>query len=881
MPAVPSEISLDGQTFRVAEVPNAFIALNDPLQPPRSEIAGDPGAVNLQKAEWQWTLTRFEGGEGRIVFDAQDTDPPHFYQTDGAVDTRTSGEFTMGTLPALVVNADGGTTTTTQGSALTGHAGTSGVDYVLDTLGNPAHTEARLINHVAAGEVKVATHDPTDGPVYVNFALDIATAYTTRFEGNTLTDVTGTSSDTGTDTIIGPGEEVKQGSRVHAGGVSVNVTIRWKSQGPGSLAIFRVHNETGSTDVDTTGSVSVGSTFDTITLSFTAEAGKTYGYYAKDGATSSDLQIDYIEESVTDTSCAYTLTIRNTTDSTDVTPTSGSLTGTATGPTIASLLYTAAAGKSYEYRVKNNGGTGADAETLIVDYISEVLGTLVTDPRLLVHGYNDDIWAVHHDGTNSDLFRYDFTNNEWDDIDDNFVAQLPVAAASSDRYLYILMANSVVWRFTATADSGVAYTTAPAGTGVGIAVANNRLYVLTTTTLTEYTLDGAAPTYAGTTKVAAGSFYNAETADQTVRQQMCGTENGVRFFTNVRGGPTTIYDFSDGALKPIGVLKRGWKATAIEHYDGITYIGAQTSNRALSPALTRSAIYYIDQPSMPPKHLGWLRFQDPDDEPIRSITAWGTDVYFLQGLNVWRYSTLTGGLVLDRVVGATTEENAVQVAVMDRKLWVAYSGQGIFVTANAYPSQTMYLYSPLWDFDAPADDKTVLGFEVLTKPLPANTAISMQYRLDEATAWTTLGTSQDVGTTLHTFAVSSAQATYSGRILQWRVGLSSSDGVSTPTVRAVTSRVLVLDYQQAFEMALDIRDDASSDRAVGGQLTGRGKMALLTTIRDNKALVAMVDRYSTHRSGDSDSYTGILRSIQPELDERGQGIARVRFEVVV
>jgi hypothetical protein len=755
---VDRHVVLGGTKFAIDEEADlSFRRISESVMVPRPEVAGVPGAENLNRSEWLWSMSDFSGGEGRLVFDREDAkNPPHFRTTDGAVDVRTKGEVTMSPVAANVVGD--------------------------------------------AGSV-------------------------TRFEGNTLTVTAGSQ------TVVGS-------------------------------------NLTG---------------FDT-----TNDAARTGNRTPGAGVVTVNCRLVDAEMSM-NASVTARLRVRNTTDSVDTASTSFTFGGGPPGTFTLTVSFTGVAGKTYQYFIEVTAASGNLPHEFSTDYIDEAVGaSQPSDPRILAHGYGDEVWMVHFDGTNSDVFIWDFVNNDWSAVHSNVIAQVPVAMVASDRYQYILFANGLIYRFTTTAASGTQYIAAPvSGTAIGLAIANNRIYLLTTDRLYEIAIDQTvglplAENTANYKRIAnPGDFYAKESGDQTLMHQMTGIGSGVRFFTTVRGGPTTIWEYSDGALKPIATLEHGYKATAIFHYSGVTWIGVQFTTRDTAGANRKRAGAYYIAADLVPRFLGYFRFHDPDDNHIQVITAYGHDIFFLQGPHVWRYDAGGGGITMDLHVGAQTPSNARGLAVMDRKMWIAYASQGVFVSENAYPiDQTIWLDAPVWDYDVSDMDKTLLRFDVVTKPLPANVSIEMQYQLDEDGTWVSAGTASTLNAKTHTFPVSTAASTKKARTVQWRVGMRSSDGISTPTIRSVTNRAYVLEYSDAFEMTLLLDDDNSTDHIRGQQLTGRGKSKLLWTLKANKQLVTFEDHYSASRPQEFDSYTGIIEDPYGDLEQDGQGSARIRVKVV-
>lgn len=594
-------------------------------------------------------------------------------------------------------------------------------------------------------------------------------------------------------------------------------------------------------------------------------------------------------------SATLRLRIFNNTDTAAVSNTTQAIVAPQSGQAYdLQLVFTATAAKEYHYIAELSAASGLGSTDYIeVDYITETIASTPSDVRLCQMGYNQEVVALHWDGTNIDSYTWDFTNNEWDLAQGNAINSLPIAHAASDKANYTLCANKII--YTWTTGAWTAYTAADASTSVaGMCISTNRIYLLgfgATRYLHEITLDGT-PAFTENTAdykrvMSAGEYPDEESHDTTLRQVITAIPGGCRFIVNAAGGMTEIYEYSDGSGKPVAVLPEGFDAHSIYHYGGITYIGTQYISRGPAPAKTRSGIHYIASDGQL-RFLGYLRFADPDDTRVSFIQAYGDSVYFLQGKYLWRYDTTTGGITLETLFGPGTDSNARSFAVMDTKKWACYSGEGVHVTGNTYPvNQSVNLYSPVWDYDVPDKDKVLLDVTVVTKPLPANTSVSLAYQDNEDGTWTTIFAPASAATTnatTHTFkawGTAASPATVPFRNLQWRVGLKSTDGVSTNTVRSVTARVYVIEYQQVFDLALDLRADTSDHRSSGSQLSGRNKAEYLQTLIDNKSLVSFVNNYEApDKAPDPETYAVIIEDPHSTLTQKASGIARVRLRVV-
>lgn len=768
-------VKIGSYFFRVdedADVP--FRRVSDSLMQPRTDVSGVPGAINLQRDVWLWQMSDFVGGEGREVFDSSDPlGPPTYFKTDGGVDVRVRGEFSLHPDEQLISNITGG---------------------------GSAPTTTVWSNGAGGGDFTTVAGSPTYG--------------------------------------VGP-----NANRVR---LSPADSVRAPARTPGTNVIH---------------------------------------VFAR-----------FIQARTTPTNKLVTIKFQvwNNTDSLSVA--FSQLTVRENEPMTMALAFTAAAGKTYHYRASNEEGAGSNTVQL-AKITEESYGTgpaASQDIEVLQLGIQDSVWALTYDTANTDVLEWDFVNNEWDQIVSNMNGSGPRALTGSDQYMYALQDNGRIYRINT---AGATYyaeppTTAGVGEELGLAVANNRLYALYDQALFELTLDSTSAglpfTEAETDYllvVSPGEMPKELSPDTTRRQHISALPNGVRWFINQRGGQTAIYEFSEGAASARWHLPAGFIATAIHHYANITFIAASFTNEAAAPAESRAGIYYIGSDQLL-RFLGYLRFTETNSMDVCYMTSYGHDVYFFQGRRIWRYNLGSGGLCLENVTSQSEESWSRALARMDKKFWAAVHNEGTFIADNSYPTQTMWLYSPVWDFDLPDLQKVLLSFDIITRPLPAATRLDMEYRVDEASTWTSTDgagatMSQEVDNTVKTrFTISTSSSTKKFSTLQYRIGLTSLDGVDTPRVLSVTARAYILDYEDFFDMTLLLDDDTSTERLRTEQLTGRQKAARLWTYKSAKNLIAFEDHFSSPRFDDEDAYTVVIEDPFQEIVERGKSSLRLKLKVI-
>lgn len=760
-------VRIGGVYFKLDEDAEVtFRRISDSLMQPRTDISGVPGGINLQRDMWLHSMSDFTGGEGREVFDSSDPlGPPCFFKTDGGVDVRVKGEFSLHPDETLVSNSTGG------GSAPTVTSwsdGANGADFTT-VSGSPTYgvgATGHVVRLNAGDKVRAPARTPGLGPTIV---------VTARF------------------------------AQAHTTNSNKKVAVR-----------FEIWDNTGSSVVTST-----------------------------------------------------TANVREN------------------EPVTLSLSYTPAAATTYHYRCSN---TDSDPLTIQLRKITEnsyaTAPAASQDIRALQLGINDNVWGATYDGTNTDILRWNFTNDEWDQIVGNMNASQPRAMTGSDQYMYTLQDNGRIYRINGSGATQYADPPTTTGTGeeLGLAVSNNKLWVLHDQALAQLSLDATTglPLAEGTNYtlvVLPGEMPKELSPDTNLRQHISAIPNGVRWFVNQRGGQTVIYEFTE-AIAPKWHLPAGFIATAIHHYANITFIAATFTNAAASPAEERAGIFYIGSDQLL-RFLGYLRFTEPNTQDVVYMTSYGHDVYWYQGNRIWRYNLGSGGYTLENVTSQADESKSRALARMDKKFWAAVEGEGTYIADDNYPINTiMYLYSPVFDFDLPETQKILVSLDIEQRPQPSNTYVYVEYRVDEEETWTLASTLTTVGAVKTRVTISDSSSTKKFTNYQWRIGLSTTDGLDTPRIRAVTGRAYVLAYEDFFDMTLLLDDDDSTNRMVTEQLTGRQKAARIWALKTAGNLISFEDHYSSSKFSDFDTYTVAIEDPFQDGVAVGEASLRLKLKVI-
>jgi hypothetical protein len=131
--------------------------------------------------------------------------------------------------------------------------------------------------------------------------------------------------------------------------------------------------------------------------------------------------------------------------------------------------------------------------------------------------------------------------------------------------------------------------------------------------------------------------------------------------------------------------------------------------------------------------------------------------------------------------------------------------------------------------------------------------------------------------------VSTPADTKKFRTITWRCGLASIDGVDTPRIRSITTRVYVLDYEESFDVTIRMDDDDSTNRLQREQISGRKKAQRLLAYKSAKDLVDFKDYYSLNAMKNPhghDDYVVVLEDPFQELAAMGNSSIRLKLKVV-
>lgn len=856
----------------------------------RTDITGRPGAQNLNPDNLVWQLTEFNG-EGQVVLNPDDpTSATRFYRSEG-LDFRTPGEFklnksTVAQNPPSAVS--GSTTTTTiQGSALVDVTGTY-------TTVNTTDAQLNVLND----KVRTASLTPGARRVETRFYLYRDGVISTTIAGSALKLQQGSGDVVGSDFVLreaGSACRTVTISSLTAGAVyrvtapSVFASSTTVNRSGVAISVWDVTNTANPFQVASDLETVSGSSVD-VDVTFTAVSGHSYQFRVRwDGAflTKQRLVVDAITYEVIEGTTEATISVYNATGAVEVANKVVQVNATNSA-LVDAIVFTAAAATAYQMRVQWTAGT----QKLIVDKAVWEYATASTDTYTIDAielGQGGKVWACGHGVGATQAWYYDFTAEQFIfEAGRTFgtANDTVLALAHSDKYEYALTDGGRVVNFSAT-DAAANYLTGVTD-ATGMCIAQDRLFLLRedsagSVNVNTYGVDsgsGTAVVQAVTTaRVSANAAY---------RQRMVGTPSGARFFVNYSSATAAIYeaDASGASLvvREIARLDPGTVATAISYAGGITFITGQFI--AETGETARSALWIIDANGII-QRVGYFRRDDPNGNYPGAIVPYQNDVYIQQGMHVWRYSLVTGGLFCEYelqppIATSIMGDGQRGLAVLQGHSLAAFTTE-VYVTGSvdtyrqAGVSGANKFTSSIYDFGLPGFKKTLTKIQVLTATLPANTSVLVEYQKDGDGTWTTVGV-MDTGSIKDFFLLDNTSYVEFNAI-QVRVTPRSKRGTNTPTVRAIVVYALPAEDEEFFDLAVWCYDEDSSFHINGQQLTGQEQAANLVALARSKVPTTFLDGYA-YQDARYDSYSVRVDSIRDQRNQLGEGRVVATLRVI-
>ncbi len=878
----------------------------------RTDITGKPGAQNLKEDYLVQAHSRWDG-EGQVVLDPSDSESPFlFYRSEG-LNARVPGQLSLNKSILSETVKTTSSTTTWQGAAdFADISGTASTTTATDRALTALNTKIGASSSVTPG----ASNVQMDFYLYVAPFSDGATT----IQGSAFNKVDGSPQDSGTDKVLTRGDSVwsaklSSGTELTAGQTTRIELYASVTSIRGAFVRFQIVDVTQPND--SAPNVVAGNLFDLSTSSGTPFQSlqfvpKTnHDYRVKVSIPGSieptlvQTTLDKILYGPEVTANSATIEVYNQTggatlSSQVVDVTYQAAGGSEPGAVTASISFTAAAATAYRARVTRTSGK---QKVWVDKVIAKVLSgsAWVIDTMDLGLGTQSSgvftplVYAAAHDAASSAddvLFAYDPSTDTWAsnttlDATATTAGFTIQAMAHSDAAQYALLSNGTVYSATAAGVDTRRYTTI---TGpVGMAIAQDRLWVLdeSSSGTTVYcspleTTGGDITADANTRSTVINA--KAKTPDLSLRQRMCGSPTGARFFINYGDVTCKVYevDGSGSTLEPreLADLGAGIKGTCIAYVGGLTFIGAQfygDQTASDTDKKPRSVLYAIDQNGVL-QLVEFFREDSPDVRPPQFLFPYQTDLYILQGNYVWRHDLRGGGLYLEYELAPATPGNQRALAVLFGRIFAAYTTEifvagslGTYRRSSASGGNTVT--SSITDYGLPSVVKALAKIEVQTDTMPSNTQVAIEYQIDQNGTWTLAG--QMTSGRSQTFYIQDTSFT----TIQIRARLSSSDGVSTPVLKGVMVWATSATDEEYFDLVLRSDDQDSYNHIADEQADGASKAQSLLNLWQKKTVTTLTDGYLT-KSGPGTDYLGTIEDIRVENPIGGDGRTVLTFRVL-
>lgn len=837
--------------------------------PGRQNTPGAPGVQNLRDDDLPWLNDSWSRGEGQEVIAPVDASSfTKFAQSQG-IDFSTLGSLRLA--KAMIQQGlTGASPTTIEGNAWTDEIGTStvvGTDRRINAIGDELDADTGVLSAQ-------------------NFAFDIY-AYedpTPITNGSAFTEVSGQTQVSGSGMRLkSAGAVVRlQGQDPVNGDVDLEFVFSMAPPAPpGSAKVTcKVIDENNGDVVDSDskhpGSDKPGTT--KVSLSFNAQGGHTYKYVVTCETLSGDAEYVLLESLSIDERDDRTVSWEIRRGVTVVASGTEDMNGiTATKKIVSAVILATAA--VHTFAVTRSTGTSRKV------YVEKGVYGAVTmgDPRIIELGLSDDIWLVDSSTTKPQLFKWAPATQSWTLIGAAFGANLDLVGAMThtDHYLYITnTTDKRVWRSDG-ASTPVGWTDASADALVGVTYGAGRIWTLTEsqangTRLWSYDPE-AAPLVAvpGTPSYAPGN--KGSTPDVDLPGRLAGTAAGCVFFCN-QGPDTWVYAFDAGASagSPLGRLTPGFRARAIEHGNGFTWIGGAFPTKDAAGALVRRPAIEVLGSSGVPELLDVKLYRDTDTSGhVIDMELYGTDLWVLCSVDgvkmrLWRISLRTPVAAFLEQEIAT---DVYQAAGAARGLAVTWRDRFIIWSKGApYLQSTTYapsgrLLSSRYAFGL-TEPKELLAIDV-DGSFPAGTSVEVQYALNDgamvsAGVWTENGRKP----------VSRPAAQVFFGFLQLDTILMTGNAGLTPVVYAVRVKAYCPLSDYVHELIVVFGDPTSGYTVAGRAQSGAELADYLENLFRQGGVIEYEDRYT---SAGPTTHVCSFIGWDPSFKQPGEGLARIKL----
>ncbi len=760
-----------------------FRRLAESIFADRQSLPGRPGWQNVRTEDLRWVTESWRGA-GQMVIDPASEDSFALFEWSSGIDAGSRPGQLLLSRDLIEETIAAGSSTVVEGSSFTEDVAPTtvvGSDVRLDAEGARVRYDAAL----AAGTWRFSFRAYREAdPVIVGSSF-IEEAPVTVINGSEIRLKT-------VDAIVRTENQTPG-----AWNVTVRYTVR-QSGGKSASVKAIIWNQTNSVKVAER-STTLSGDGDVVTFSITynALASKTYRYKLRlTDAVGSGFNYVALEqvEVATDEPQVMLWEVQQGTTTLD----SGTvdLNGTMQSEDVAVTTQVLGAA-TYRLQVTRQSGS----RRLFLDKLTYESLT-IGDPRALEIGADGAIWLAD---ANQNVAKR--SGGTWSVVG-TIAAGTPSCLAHTDDREFIGSSNGVVYR--ATAPSTVEqFTAAVSGSVVGLAVAGGRLMILAESSagphLYDVPLTGALP-LAPTSRYDLSSQGWATGDD--LPQPIAATRSGCVFLTRM-GPDSWVHEWDGSAGAPLARLPSGFRAQAITHMTGTTWVGGVLAGR---DGVERPAVLVLT-PDGSVEQVPASLSEDGDGTPlVRWMGANGPTLWIAteagQQARVWRLDLASGGSVCAYRKQIGGESYHVRGLATGSEFVMAVSGLSPYVLGD-YPL-TGTLRSSRYAFSL--TEPKVLHLVELSAEIPDGSRVEV-WAVPDGTTPTLVASMSDPG------VVGAGNLPF--RSLAYELRLVTTDPAVTPVVYALDLRARVARQDERIELVCACLDETSVWHLGGRQLRGQ------------------------------------------------------------
>lgn len=443
------------------------------------------------------------------------------------------------------------------------------------------------------------------------------------------------------------------------------------------------------------------------------------------------------------------------------------------------------------------------------------------------------------------------------------------------------------------------------GPAKGIAVLDGAAFIWDGNVLVQYTPDpDACPYTVATVYVAQATF----DADSTTGGAFA-TENSVVMWVNYDGDKGVMYEYRNGAGRPIWRTPLGFTLTDACYNNGIVYLVGHWG----SAGEGWGELYGIALDSYASTSLAQIRPMDGDYvlsgvTPTQVSASYGNSVLIAGGDYpvVWVYNAeidalsvlmdirdvFNGSSTIDQVQGVATL-NGIRYALVreDSGDYCVYEIEDDYPgerepyldpAKNVTNDSDFSLTSSTWDLGYPAEVKALMGFTVVFRaPLIAGQEFNVYYKVkaDQVTGWVPAGTvtpsseGADIGRVYLQVSTPDTPITFAS--LQFKVEFVSDVAQQPPILYAITANSKLTKKREEWELLVRLKDEQSRERPSDRQVLGSTLRDWLLGVLPTGTVTTLLDGYRYHQPDTYTTHLVTVKEINDNIFEPGEGVARV------